>query len=184
MTKENTNVILATQFFEGVKTVDCVAMTVILTASSVSDLRNYQIPNYLILLGWLSGLAFRFYNNGLSGTGAGLSCIVISILLLWPLFLFRAIGAGDVKLLSVISCFYGLAFLGRAGVIFLLLAGILSLIQSLRKGLLINRFRYFIRYIFYDRLSAYYEPERDGREVTIPLAPLLAIAYYLVYLSR
>lgn len=110
--------------------------------------------------------------------------MVVSILLLWPLFLVRGIGAGDIKLLSVISCYYGLKFWGETGIIFLFFAGCVSIVQILKQKILRKRFQYFINYVLYDRKSKYYLPERDGRSMTIPLAPLLAVAYYFVYIKR
>lgn len=166
-----------------VKIIDGVAMTLLLAACSVSDLREYRIPNYLILSGWLSGLAFRLYQGGLSAMGDGAVCIVVSVLVLMPLFCIRAVGAGDVKLLSVISGFYGLTFWGKTGILFLFLAGIASLIHMLRKKLFLYRFQYFIQFILYQRKGIYYQPERDGRDMVIPMTPLLAVAYYLVYMG-
>lgn len=103
--------------------------------------------------------------------------------MLFPLFYLRVIGAGDVKLLSVISGFYGLGIWMKTGIVFLFLAGVVSLVYMVRKKLFLRRFQYFIHYIFYDRKSTYYLPERDGREVVIPMTPLLAVAYYLVCFS-
>lgn len=159
-------------------------MTLLLTACSVSDLRDYRIPNYLICSGWLSGLAFRLYQGGLPALGDGVVCIMVSILVLMPLFCIRAVGAGDVKLLSVISGFYGLIFWGKTGILFLFLAGTVSLIQMLRKKLFLYRFQYFIHFIMYQRKEIYYQPERDGRDMVIPMTPLLAVAYYLVYIGE
>ena len=162
---------------------DGVAMTILLLASSVCDLKSYQIPNYLIVSGWLSGLAFRLQQAGISGMGDGFVCIIISILLLLPLFRYRMVGAGDVKLLSVISGFYGVAFWAKTGVVFLFLAGIAAVIQMFRKRLFAERFRYVINYVLYNRKDRYYVPERDGRKVVIPMAPFLTVAYYFVWLS-
>lgn len=159
-------------------------MTVILIASSVSDLHDYRIPNGVILSGWLTGLAFRFWQTGIAGAGDGIFCIAISIFALFPLFAIRAMGAGDVKLLSVISGYYGLAFGVKTVLVFFLLAGVVSLIQLLKKKWLIRRFSLFFRYLLYDRKTEYYEPERDGRDMVIPLAPVLSVAYYLVYFCR
>lgn len=167
-----------------VREIDCVAMTILLAAGSVSDLYHYRIPNYLIVSGWLTGLAFRLYRAGAVGLANGIYCIVVSIILLFPLYYIRAVGAGDIKLLSVVSGVYGLEFWVRTGVVFAVLAAMISLLHMLRRKSLINRFQYCIHYIFTKRTDVYYDPERDGREMVIPLAPVLAAAYYIVYLWR
>lgn len=161
--------------------IDCVAMTILLAGSSVSDLYYYRIPNNLIMAGWLTGLVLRLCNAGISGLGDGIFCITASIILLFPLYIVRGLGAGDIKLLSVVSGIYGLGFWVRTGVVFAVLAAVISIFRMIRKRLLVNRIRYCFHYIFRKRTGAYYDAERDGRDMVIPLAPVLAIAYYIVY---
>ena len=45
--------------------IDYAAMTILLTLSSISDLQDYQIPNDLVLAGWLSALVCRLYGQGM-----------------------------------------------------------------------------------------------------------------------
>lgn len=155
-------------------------MTIILIASSVSDLRDYKISNHLIIAGWLSGLVFRLWDGGAAGVGAGLGCIAASILVCMLLYLIHAVGAGDIKLFSVICCYHGLAFGVRVGMVSVFLAGILSLIHMIQNKLFFNRYRYFFHYILHGHADVYYDPGRDGRKMVIPMAPVLAAAYYLV----
>lgn len=154
-------------------------MTILLIASSVSDLREYKIPNDLIIAGWLSGLVFRFWYGGTAGLGAGIGCIIISVLAGMPLFALHVAGSGDIKLFSVICCYYGLAFGVRVGVISVFLAGILSGIHMIQNKLFFKRYRYLFHYILHGRKNVYYAPDRDGREMVIPMAPVLAVAYYV-----
>ncbi len=155
-------------------------MTIILIAGSVSDLRDYKVSNNLIAAGWLSGLVFRLWHNGAAGVGAGLGCIAVSILACIPIYLIHAVGAGDVKLFSVICCYYGLAFGVRVGVIAVFLAGILSMIHMIQNKQFFNRYRYFFQYFLQGHADVYYEPGRDGRKMVIPMVPALAAAYYMV----
>ena len=135
---------MATPKSKEVRKIDCVAMTLILTASSVSDLREYRIPNIWILLGWLTGLVFRLHREGADGLLQGIICLVGSIILLWPLVRLHAVGAGDIKLLSVVAVFYGMAFWVRTGILFVFLAGIVSMVQMICKKNLKVRFVYGI----------------------------------------
>lgn len=180
MTKKNSDDILTTQFFEGVDIVDCVAVTVILIASSVSDLKEYKIRNPVILVGWLMGLAFRYHQGGLAAAGEGMISIIISILAGWPLFLIRGLGAGDIKLFSVIGGFYGLFFLARTFVLLIFFAGIISLIRLFHKKIFLNRIHYLFYYFLHRRKDSYYDAGRDGRDPVIPLVPVLAAAYYVM----
>ena len=45
-------------------------MTILLVLSSVSDLKQYRIPNDLIVAGWLVALLLRWYEQGLVGVSA------------------------------------------------------------------------------------------------------------------
>lgn len=164
--------------------IDCVAMTGILIACSVSDLSEYKIRNPIILAGWIAGLAFRYFREGILSAGLGVVCIAAVIAAAWPLFLLRWIGAGDIKLLSVVAGFYGLRFLGKVIVLLLFFAGIVSLAHLLKKRLFLRRFRYFIQYVMYGRKGIYYDAQRDGREWVIPMAPLLAAAYFFIRIQE
>lgn len=163
-------------------TVDVVMMAGILAAGTVSDLRDYKVRNPIIVLGWLLGLVHRYDQGGTDNVGDGVFCIMAVILILWPFYLLHVIGAGDVKMLSVVGGFYGMVFLGRTTVIFLLLAGAASLWSLLRKRLFLNRFHRLLYFILYERRGRYYEESRDGREAVIPLTPVLSVAFFTAYL--
>ncbi len=181
MTGKQTGVIVAAQQTKEVSKIDLAAMTILLAVSSVSDMYHYRIPNAVVVSGWLAGLAFRWNSAGMAGMGAGIFCIVMSIVFLLPLYGVGGIGAGDVKLLSVVSGVYGLGFWMKTGVVFAVLAAVISIIHMISRKILIKRLRYFFHYIFWNRTDTYYDPERDGREMVVPLAPVLAVAYFIVY---
>ena len=66
--------------------IHCVAMTILLVLSSVSDLKQYRIPNDLIVAGWLVALLLRWYEQGLVGVGAGVCCVLLGTAALLPMF--------------------------------------------------------------------------------------------------
>ena len=139
--------------------IDYAAMTILLTLSSISDLQDYQIPNDLVLAGWLSALVCRLYGQGIAG-----------------------MGAGDIKLLSVIGGMYGVEVWMQTGIVFAVLAAAFSLIHMLRKHLFANRICYLFHYVISGQKEIYYDAVRDGRKMTIPLAPIVSMAYYIVIL--
>jgi prepilin peptidase CpaA len=90
--------------------------TVLLTcAAAIWDLRTGIIPNRLVLIGALGGLALRLTVAAMSGSGAdllralGLTLVGMALVSLVPLLLYRAggIGGGDVKLLAVVGALLG-----------------------------------------------------------------------------
>lgn len=79
----------------------------LLLAAALIDLAWRRIPNWLVL----SGLVLAFYvqlalplGGGLWATLAGMG---VACLVMLPLYLLRATGAGDVKLLAMVGAFLG-----------------------------------------------------------------------------
>ena len=161
-------------------------LSVLLIAAAFYDVKEKRIPNIIILSGWGAALLFNFLQSGSSGIFFSMLAAVITIAVLFPLFCIHAMGAGDIKLLSVIGAVHGLSYLFRVAVIWLVLAGLVSVVVLIRKHLIISRLRYLWFYMAVGRLSgiSYYDRERDGIECTIILAPALAMAYVLVLAGR
>ncbi len=153
----------------------------VLISSGISDLRDYKISNPIIITGWCAALICRFYRGGVDAAVHGILFIIIPIAAAMPLFLIRAVGAGDIKLLSVISSFYGIHFLLKVTCLTLTLAAVLSFLKLVRKRAFLERFHYFFSYVLYGYQAGdkYYIRKRDGVEFVIPLAPVMAAAYFM-----
>lgn len=86
------------------KDIETILMTLYLAAALLMDLKKSRIPNIFILAGWVT-----FGGVALLKRAAGVHFIVKSIvglIVLYPLYLAGALGAGDVKLLAVICGLY------------------------------------------------------------------------------
>jgi len=99
------------------------------------DIVNRRIPNRLITFGLIAGIVVNvvgaevanFEIGGMSGLFRALSGGIVGLLILLPLYLFRAMGAGDVKLMATIGVFLGpMPTLGAALLAFVA-GGVLSL---------------------------------------------------------
>ncbi len=105
----------------------------ILVSAVITDLRTYRIPNFLILSGLLSGLLQVTLTEGLMALHTAIvnaSIICVSLLLL---YFIKALGAGDVKLFSVIAVFVGLKPTYRILLCSLVIGGALGLIKVVVK---------------------------------------------------
>lgn len=80
-------------------------LQIILTAAVISDFRSEKIPNLLILIGIGCGIAYRIVVCSALWYEIVVG-IVAPIILFFFLFLISALGAGDIKLFSVIGCFW------------------------------------------------------------------------------
>ena len=161
-------------------------MTVILLAAGYQDMRERKISNILILSGLFGICIFRYMAEGREGlVKTGLSCILM-IGIFYPLFLIHAFGAGDIKLISLVSAMQGIREALQVCILWFLLAGAASLWKLLSKHRLKQRLAYAWQYLRSGLISGmpYYDKKLDGAENTIPLAPFLAVAYGLTELGR
>lgn len=70
------------------------------------DYKYRKIPNWLLVLMMLSGMAKNMFENGVGGGLFFLLAMIIVILLFYPFFKIGALGAGDVKLFGVCSGYF------------------------------------------------------------------------------
>ena len=71
----------------------------------MTDFREMRVSNRLITSGLIIGLVLRIMGEGSAGIVHFLVNISIPVILLYLLFQMRALGAGDIKLFSVVGGF-------------------------------------------------------------------------------
>ena len=112
-----------------------------LVVAAWTDVRTRRIPNLLVGSGMLCGLivhAMAPAGNGLFGTdwgGLGFASSGLGLLtglgLFLPLYIFRTVGAGDVKLLAMVGTWLGPQFTLAAALLSLLAGGVLAIVVML-----------------------------------------------------
>ncbi|MDO4166870.1 MAG: A24 family peptidase [Eubacteriales bacterium] len=159
---------------------------VILTAAAYGDWREHRVANKWIILGWCLGILFRVWEGGIQALCIGFVALAVPLIAGWPLYHMGGIGAGDIKLCSVISVLCGMHFLGKVLVIMSVIAGIVSFVQLWRKAELRQRCVSLLVYLLNRRYiqEKYYQPDLKERGRVIPLAPVTWIAYILVLLGQ
>jgi len=111
-----------------------ILLGILVVVAAVYDIRFRRIPNWLVLAGIVTGIAWNVYSSGLTGLGRGAAGLGLGFILYFPLWLVRARGAGDVKLLAAVGAITGP---GNCFWIFLLtaiLGGIIALILLMFHG--------------------------------------------------
>lgn len=78
-----------------------------LVLAAILDLRTYRIPNVLTMAGMAVGVIYQLYRAGPPGMFGAVKDLIGSILILFPLYIIRCLGAGDIKLLSVVTVILG-----------------------------------------------------------------------------
>lgn len=128
------------------------------------DLTRKKIPNRLILVGYSFGLAVHIRICGIAGPVIFLAGILLPLLLLWVLYYFRMVGAGDIKLLSALG-----GLLGPTDGFFcilysFLIAGCISAILIVHRRILRHRLNYFIAYFREYSTTGAWKPYLDKAE--------------------
>lgn len=83
------------------------ALATLLIAAAAIDWRTRRLPNWLTFGGALLGLALSELPHGV-GLVDSLLGMLTALALLVPLYVLRATGAGDVKLVAMVGTFLGL----------------------------------------------------------------------------
>lgn len=156
----------------------------VLTVAAYSDYREYCVRNELILTGWIISMSFRVYYMGLDGLLIWIFSVVSSGLIMIVLFIFKMLGAGDVKLLSVVGGFTGIVFAAKVFAAAVIVGGVLSVVRCIQYGYLFKRLSYFTDYIseFVKSkcIRPYYVKERDGNSIVIPFSIAIGLGYVIV----
>ena len=113
-----------------------ILLGILVAIAAVVDIRYRRIPNWLVLAGIIVGLAWNVYSSDhwSSGLFRSLKGLGLGFILYFPLYLIRARGAGDVKLLAAVGAITGP---GNCFWIFLLtavLGGVIALILLMFRG--------------------------------------------------
>jgi prepilin peptidase CpaA len=83
-----------------------ILVALVLTAA-IWDLKSRRIPNWLSLAGIIFGIALNSFLYGFTGFKESLEGMATGFGIYFVLYLVRAMGAGDVKLMAAVGAFVG-----------------------------------------------------------------------------
>lgn len=75
----------------------------ILYGAVIMDLYTYKVKNWLIIIGLFYAFSYQYIRNGYNGIVRAVIGIFITFFILYICYLFRVVGAGDVKLFCIIG---------------------------------------------------------------------------------
>jgi prepilin peptidase CpaA len=116
-----------------IQTVADVTLTVIVSAAAWYDVTTHRIPNWLTVSGLVLALLLRFLGGSL-GLGLQGSAVAFGISLV--LYLLRAVGAGDVKLLAAVGAFFGSSEVAGALAVIAIAGAGFALLNVIYRGVL------------------------------------------------
>lgn len=98
------------------------------------DGRIHRIPNWLTVSGFATGLTVHFLFGGWRGGIPALEGAGLGLLVLLPLVLLRALGAGDWKLIGALGALVGPMMLWFVLLASVLVAGAMAVVQMILAG--------------------------------------------------
>ena len=150
--------------------------------AATTDLKSHKLPNWLTVTGLLCGLAlnlFLYDVKGLSSAGYGLG---LALLVYFPLFLLRAMAAGDAKMMMAIGSLVGPWNWLGIFVISILVGAPLALLVSMSRRRLAHTFSNMagvLRSVFRFQAPFKANPELDvqsGKGLSLPHGAVVALA--------
>jgi prepilin peptidase CpaA len=112
-------------------------LIILLLIAAWHDSRHYRIPNALVFLGAVAGILLHILlPQELGGLGilTALAGLGVGLAVLLPLYLLRAMGAGDIKLMAMIGAFVGPTSMLNVTLYILLAGGVLAIGVILLRG--------------------------------------------------
>ncbi len=84
-----------------------VALLTLAVTAGFLDYRTRRIPNLPVLFGLMLGIGLNTMLDGTTGLGAAVRGVGLALLIYFPLFALRAMGAGDAKLMAAVGSIVG-----------------------------------------------------------------------------
>jgi prepilin peptidase CpaA len=151
------------------------------------DWRTRRIPNWLTVSGLVFGIALNSLVAGWHGAKVSLAGAGLALVLLLPLVLLRAFGAGDWKLMAGVGAFLGpiLCLFVLIGSIFI--SGLMAVVAVLRSGRVAATLRnlmVLVRGFFSFGLRAHPEISLDNPGLMkLPFGMAVAVATVVCFIA-
>ncbi|QOV19495.1 prepilin peptidase [Blautia liquoris] len=110
------------------------------------DFKSEKISNTWILAGWCIGLIFQIKTGGITQVLTFICGALLPVALLFLLFLMRMLGAGDIKLLSVLGGYMGPGGIFTCTLCSFVCGAVISLFILIYHHIFFRRLLYFFNY--------------------------------------
>jgi prepilin peptidase CpaA len=111
-----------------------ILLGILAAIAAIFDIRYRRIPNWLVLAGIIVGFSWNVYSSGWSGLLHSSEGLGLGFVLYFPLYLIRARGAGDVKLLAAVGAVAGPGNCFWIVLLTAILGGVIALLLLIFRG--------------------------------------------------
>ena len=164
-----------------VKLISHLMLYVLLTVAAIGDFKNFRISNRLILTGLGFAFLFRLVGGKVASIIWFIPDIIFPVVILYFLYLSGILGAGDIKLFSVVCGFTNLKFTVICIFAAFIAAAGYGLISMVRQKELFCRMRdgfLYLSGIFCGRFVRY---QGQGKAVSFAVYVLLGTVFADIY---
>lgn len=162
-----------------IRVASTLTLYVLLTVAVIQDFRHMKVSNRLILVGLGLGTFFQVIQNGPVAIVRVLPNIIFPVIVLYLMFLMRCLGAGDIKLFSVIGAFINFKQLEACMAAAFVIAAVFALTKMLsRKNLFYRLFllKCYVQETAQGIITPYhYKSSEDLLHFSLPIALGLAV---------
>lgn len=151
---------------------------VLALAAALLDLRSRRIPNTLTYPAVIVAFGLRALSGNLHLLVPGLLGLAVGFLLILPAYLFKAMGAGDLKLMAALGAFLGPKAILTVFLNSLIAGGLIALMYLALRGELMVGLRNALGLVarLLRKRSAYVPPEQEWTSIgKIPYGVAIAI---------
>ena len=153
------------------------ALLLILLIAAFMDMLTFKVKNWLVYTGMLAGFIYNGSLYGWKGIEKSIVGMLVPLIVLFILFCFRMLGAGDIKLICMIGTFLGLEGLIGCFIPILAAGAVYSLIKVIYQKNLMFRLQYLAiyiqKFIITKKIEPYYRDNMD-KDAAVPLSvPIL-----------
>ncbi|WP_460840777.1 A24 family peptidase [Noviherbaspirillum agri] len=114
-------------------TVRLIGLLALMAVAVLADIRTRKVPNEIVAAGALVGIASGLLPGSI-GLAQSLGGLGVGLAMLLPMYLLRATGAGDVKLMACAGAFLGIKATFFATLFAFALGGVLAILYSAVAG--------------------------------------------------
>lgn len=158
-------------------------VSLLLAVSVLTDLKAYKIKNAILLPGLVAGILYQGFTNGAKGIGLGVLSMLIPFCILYPFYLLKTFGAGDIKLMSCVSMFMLPMESVRFFIVTFFVGGALAVIKMILSKNGRERLQYLFQYMkncfLFRKLLPYQEhlpQQQDSKKMVIHFSIPIAIS--------
>ena len=147
----------------------------LLTTATITDLAKGKIYNALTFPFLLGGLVYQLGDGGFSALGAAALAVLVAFVIFFPIYLFRALAAADVKLLMAYGAWTDVPSVVRLALFAVLIGALVGAFIMLRR----SGTRASL-----SSLHAHLKSAADRVSHRMPFAPAFLCAFFLLKIAE